>query len=131
VVSIMIGGNDTWRRYAAADPEATSIESFEADYRTILSRIRDELGARVVLMEPPLVHVLPDQHRWREDLNPRVDSIRRLALELGADLIPLDGIFAQATTRAPAAFWAGDGIHPTIPGHQLITEAWLRNAGIN
>jgi lysophospholipase L1-like esterase len=131
VVSILIGGNDTWRRYDVKAPEVTSIESFEADYRTILERIRSELGARVVLMEPPLVQVSADQRRWREDLDPRIDAVRRLALEFKTDFIPLDNIFAQAVTRAPAAYWAGDGIHPTLAGHQLIADAWLGNAGLH
>lgn len=128
VVSILIGGNDTWRRYENNDP--TSIESFEADYRTILTRIRDELGARVVLLGLYLLHVSPEKAQWREDLNPRIDSVRRLALEFNADYIPVDAIFAEACTRAPAKYWAEDGIHPNIAGHQLIADAWLNNAGI-
>lgn len=128
VVSIMIGINDTWRAFDSNNP--TTTESYEADYRTILTRIRNELKARVVLLEPFVLHVPADRHKWRADLNPRIDVVRRLALEFGADLIPLDGIFAQAATQAPPEFWAADGVHPTIPGHQLIAQAWLRNAGI-
>jgi len=128
VVSILIGINDTWRAFDAKDP--TTTEAYEADYRTILTRIRDELGARVVLLEPFLLHVPPDRATWRADLNPRIDVVRKLAVEFGADLIPLDGLFAQAATQAPPAFWAEDGVHPTIPGNQLIAKAWLTNAGI-
>jgi lysophospholipase L1-like esterase len=128
VVSILIGINDTWRRFDANDP--TTTEAYEADYRTILTRIRDELGARVVLLEPFLLHVPPDRATWRSDLNPRIDVVRKLALEFGTELIPLDGLFAQAATQAPPAFWAEDGVHPTIPGSQLIAKAWLTNAGI-
>jgi lysophospholipase L1-like esterase len=128
VVSILIGINDTWRAFDRNDP--TSTEAYEADYRTILTRIRDELGARVVLLEPFLLHVPPDRATWRTDLNPRIDVVRKLVLEFGTELIPLDGLFAQAATQAPPAFWAEDGVHPTIPGHQLIAKAWLKNAGI-
>jgi lysophospholipase L1-like esterase len=128
VVSILIGGNDTWRRYDSNDP--TSIESYEADYRAILTRIRDELGVRVVLLGLYLLHVSPGMEQWREDLDPRIDSVRRLALEFGTDYIPVDALFARACTRARAKYWAEDGVHPTIAGHQLIAEAWLRNAGI-
>jgi lysophospholipase L1-like esterase len=128
VVSIMIGINDTWRAFDSGDP--TSTDAYEADYRTILKRIRAELGARVVLLEPFVLHVPPDRAKWRADLNPRIDVVRKLALEFGADLIPLDGLFARAATQAPPEFWAADGVHPTIPGHQLIAQAWLENAGI-
>jgi lysophospholipase L1-like esterase len=74
--------------------------------------------------------VPPDRATWREDLNPRIDAVRRLAVEFSTDLIPLDGLFAQAATQAPAEFWAPDGVHPTPAGHHLISQAWLRNAGI-
>lgn len=128
VVSILIGINDTWRAFDGNDP--TTTEAYEADYRTVLTRIRDELGARVVLLEPFVLHVPPDRATWRADLNPRVDVVRKLALEFDTELIPLDGLFAQAATQAPPAFWAEDGVHPTIAGHQLIAQAWLKNAGI-
>jgi acyl-CoA thioesterase-1 len=128
VVSIMVGINDTWRAFDSNDP--TTTEAYEATYRKLLTRIRDEVGARVVLMEPFVLHVPADRHKWRADLNPRIDAVRRLALEFKTDLIPLDGIFAQAATEAPPEFWAADGVHPTIAGHQLIAQAWLKNAGI-
>jgi len=128
VVSIMVGINDTWRAFDSNDP--TTTDAYEADYRKILTRIRDDLGARVVLLEPFVLHVPPDRAKWRADLNPRIDVVRKLAIEFKADLIPLDGFFAEAATQAPAEFWAADGVHPSLAGHQLIADAWLNNAAI-
>jgi acyl-CoA thioesterase-1 len=128
VVSILIGINDTWRRYDSNNP--SDIAGFETDCRKMLTRIRDELKARVVLLEPFVLHVPPDRAKWREDLNPRIDAVRRLAIEFGTDLIPLDGLFAKAATEAPPEFWAPDGVHPTLAGHALISQAWLENAGM-
>ena len=128
VVSIMIGINDVWRRYDQNDP--TSAETYEKNYRTILEKIRDQLTARVVLIEPFVLHVPADRYAWREDLNPKIDVVRRLGVEFGAELLPLDGIFAKAATQAPAAYWAADGVHPTAAGHALMAEAWLDNADL-
>jgi acyl-CoA thioesterase-1 len=128
VISILIGINDTWRRYDSNNP--TSAEVFETNYRAVLTRIRKGLDARVVLLEPFLLHVPADRHAWREDLNPKIDAVRRLAAEFETELIPLDGLFAKAATQAPAAFWAGDGVHPSAAGHALIAEAWLDNADL-
>jgi acyl-CoA thioesterase-1 len=128
VISIMIGINDTWRRFDSNS--ATDIAGFESDYRKMLTRIQDELEARVVLLEPFVLHVPADRHQWREDLNPRIDTVRRLALEFGTDLLPLDGLFAKAATEAPAEFWAPDGVHPSSAGHALIAQSWLENAGM-
>ena len=128
VVSILIGINDVWRRYDRKDP--TSAEAFEKNYRAILERISHELEARVILLEPFLLHVPDDRHAWREDLNPKIDVTRKLAAEFDAELLPLDGLFAKMATQAPAAYWAGDGVHPSAAGHALIAEAWLENADL-
>jgi lysophospholipase L1-like esterase len=128
VVSILIGINDTWRRYDSKD--ATEAAAFERDYRALLEKIARHLKARVVLLEPFLLHVPEDRCAWREDLNPKIDAVRKLAVEFGAELLPLDGLFAQAATQAPAAYWAADGVHPTAAGHALIAETWLENAGL-
>jgi acyl-CoA thioesterase-1 len=128
VVSILIGINDTWRRYDSNN--ATEAKAFERDYRALLEKIALHLEARVVLLEPFLLHVPDDRYAWREDLNPKIDVTRKLAVEFGAELLPLDGLFAQAATQAPAVYWADDGVHPTAAGHALIAETWLENAGL-
>jgi acyl-CoA thioesterase-1 len=128
VVSILIGINDTWRRYSNND--ATDAAAFERDYRALLEKITGQLKARVVLLEPFLLHVPADRFAWREDLNPKIDVMRKLAIEFGTELLPLDGIFSQAATQAPAEFWAPDGVHPSAAGHALIAETWLENAGL-
>jgi lysophospholipase L1-like esterase len=127
VVSILIGINDTWRRYDANSP--TDAAAYERDYRALLEKIA-ALGARVVLIEPFLLHVPEDRHAWREDLNPKIDAVRRLAVDFRAELLPLDGVFAQAATQAPAAFWCPDGVHPSAAGHALLAETWLENTGL-
>ena len=102
LVSIMIGINDTWRRYDSRDP--TSAEAFEASYRSILTDVREKLGAQIVLCEPFLLPVPPDRRAWRVDLDPKIAVVRELAREYEATLVPLDGIFAQACTRREPAF---------------------------
>lgn len=126
-VSILIGINDTWRRYDSNDP--TSVEAFEADYRHILERTKNELGAKLVLCEPFVLPVPEDRTTWREDLDPKIAVVRKLAREFEAILVPLDGIFAAASAVREPAFWAADGVHPTSRGHALIAQSWLRAVG--
>lgn len=123
LVSILIGINDTWRRFDSNDP--TSAESFEANYRDILSRTRENTDALIVLMEPFVLQYPEDRLAWREDLDPKIQVVRKLALEFETALIPLDGIFAQACCRREPQFWAADGVHPTQFGHALIARTWL------
>jgi len=126
-VTIYIGINDCWRRYDRDDP--TSAASFEAGYRELLERTQRETGANLVLMEPFVLPVPADRGAWREDLDPKIDVVRRLAREYGALLVPLDGLFAQASMRAESAYWAPDGVHPSPAGHALIAKAWLQTIG--
>ncbi len=126
-VSIMIGINDTWRRYDRNDP--TPAADFAAGYRDILARTRDALQARLILLEPFVLPVPEDRKAWREDLDPKIAAVRALAMEFGAVYIPLDGLFAAACARREPAFWAADGVHPTQAGHAFIARAWLSAVG--
>ena len=121
-VSILIGINDTWRRFDSSI--ISPIEEFEKTYRKLLDQVVENTQARLVLCEPFVLDFPPDRRAWRPDLNPRIEVVRQLAAEYSAILVPLDGLFAAACTKAEPAFWADDGVHPTLAGHGLI-KAWL------
>jgi lysophospholipase L1-like esterase len=129
ILSILIGINDVWRRYDRNDP--TSTEAFAADYRAILTAVRQQCPAcQIILLEPFVLPVPADRQAWREDLDPKIAAIRDLAREFADAYVPLDGLFAAAAVRREPAFWAGDGVHPSPAGHMLIAEAWLAAAGL-
>lgn len=122
-VSILIGINDTWRRYDSGI--ISPIEEFAASYRRILNMTVERTGARLILCDPFVLPYPEDRLAWREDLNPRIDAVRELARQFSAIYVPLDGIFAAACLRQQPSFWAPDGVHPSLAGHGLIAEAWL------
>lgn len=126
VVSILIGINDTWRKFDRQDP--TTVEAFKESYHYILTEIKEKLDAKIIIMEPFLLPVKEEQKKlWREDLDPKINAARELAREFNATYIPLDGIFASAAVKREPSFWAADGVHPTQAGHALIAKAWLEN----
>ena len=126
-VSILIGINDTWRRYDHDDP--TSAEEFEGDYRHILERVKNETEARIIMMEPFVLPTPPDRRGWREDLGPKIEVVRALAREFADVFVPLDGVFARASIHFGPEYWAHDGVHPTQVGYMLIAREWLRAVG--
>jgi acyl-CoA thioesterase-1 len=127
-VSILIGINDTWRRYDSNDP--TTAAAFEANYRSILTHTCESLpGTRLLLLEPFVLPTPADRVAWREDLDPKIAAVRRLAREFNALYVPLDGLFAAASVQREPSFWAADGVHPTAAGHALIAQAWLKAVG--
>ncbi|HEY7348071.1 MAG TPA: SGNH/GDSL hydrolase family protein [Ktedonobacterales bacterium] len=122
-VSILIGINDTWRRYDQNDP--TPVGAFVAAYREILEATTAQ-DARIIICEPFLLPVSRDQMTWREDIDLKIVAIRQLAQEYRARFIPLDGLFAQVATQRKPDFWTPDGVHPSPAGHALIARAWLK-----
>lgn len=127
VVSILIGINDTWRKFDSNDE--TTTEAFEAGYRKILDDTK-KLTDRIILMEP-FVHPYPDDRKaWRADLDPKIQVVRKLAKEYGAILVPTDGAVNAGFVAAPEKYYSEDGVHPTYAGHGLVAEAWCKAVGI-
>jgi lysophospholipase L1-like esterase len=121
VVSILIGINDVWRRYDSEDPIGAG--EFAEQYSRILSRVKIETEARLIILEPFLIPADADKERFREDLDPKITAVRKLAKEYGALYVPLDGLFAAACMKNPPEYYAADGIHPTVAGHGFIAKA--------
>jgi lysophospholipase L1-like esterase len=127
-VSILIGINDTWRRYDNNSP--TPVYEYEKNYRTILQQTKDKTKANLIIMEPFVLPSLEDRKAWREDLDPKIQVARKLAAEFGALYVPLDGLFAAASAKGNYSFWAGDGVHPSASGHALIANALMDTLGM-
>jgi lysophospholipase L1-like esterase len=122
-VSILVGINNTWRRYDSNDPTPNDV--FESEYRALLTRVKRETSAKIVICSPFLVHVDAGIGHMREDLDPKIRMIRRLATEFEAIWVDFDAAFVSAQQRHIPSYWAGDGVHPSVAGHALIAETWL------
>ena len=114
-MSILAGINDTL---------ITTITEFEEGYQTLLRRTTNELNSRIIMCEPFLLSV--DNNAYREDLNPKIEVIRKLAKEYDTVLVPLDKIFHEACSLRTSEYWAPDGVHPSPEGHALIAESWIK-----
>ncbi|GHU77854.1 lipase [Spirochaetia bacterium] len=127
LVSILIGINDTWRRYDSAN-DPTTAAAFEQNYRSVLQNLkRDFPAARIVIIEPFLLNTDSAKLVWREDLDPKIEAVRRLAREYADVFIPMDGILTRyAAEGIPDAELTADGVHPTSAGHGVIAEEWLK-----
>lgn len=128
-LSILIGINDTWRRYDSNDP--TSTEQFEKNYRTLLSKVKTDLpDCKIMLIEPFVLYSVEGRKLWREDLDPKIHVVRALAKEFADFYLPMDGIFSKAEVECCSCTQiAADGVHPTQIGHSIIAKEYLKALG--
>jgi len=126
VLSILIGVNDVWRKYDSNDP--THVEDFENIYRDILTQAQTKTQAKLILLEPFLLHTPADRAAWREDLDPKRLVVKKLAEEFKAVYIEFDQIMTEKALEKSPEYWAADGVHPTDAGHDLIADRWIEVA---
>jgi lysophospholipase L1-like esterase len=123
LISILIGTNDVGK---GVTPQA-----YERDYRTILSKSKKvNPNLKLVLLDPFVLSSgkLGDQKIWH-NRKTATDQMRMvvagLAQEFQAVHVPMQDIFDEAISVAPAVHWVWDGIHPLPAGHEIIARSWL------
>jgi lysophospholipase L1-like esterase len=126
VLSILVGVNDVFFRLKNND---TSQSNFEQEYKTLLDQTRTASpNVLLVLGEPfvlPVGMVKENLNRWTSEIEPRQQIVRKLAADYNAVFVGYQEIFTKACERAPADYWIWDGIHPTVPCHELMAKAWI------
>ena len=117
IVTILVGVNDSWHRYAPTYIDTTD-EMTEANYRIVLEALK-ERNIPVVMMEP---FALPTKQtaEFRADLYGKIEVIRKLAREYACAYIPLDGLAAADAVCNHPLHLADDGIHPNAAGREWL-----------
>jgi lysophospholipase L1-like esterase len=126
VLSILIGVNDYWHKRNGNYDGTPAI--FENDYRKLLTRTKEALpDLKLVICQPfILTHTSAVDESWVEPFSAYQRIAARMADEFDALWVPFQEAFDQALDLAPATYWAGDGVHPSMAGAQLMAEAWLK-----
>ena len=132
VLSILIGINDT---SSAVFPNSTqpTIEKFEAGYKSLL----DQTKARnpevlFVLCNPfilPVGRVKENWEAYKSELMKHQAIVLKLSKEYNTIYVDFQEVFDKACKLADADYWIWDGIHPTVPGHELMTREWITQVG--
>jgi lysophospholipase L1-like esterase len=130
-VNILVGINDT---EAAIKGDTTCTpEQFEQVYGDLLRQTKAKLpDVKLILCEPfilPVGRVKENFETYRTEVSKRQEVVKKLAEEFGAVHVPFQSAFDQALSKAPAAYWIWDGIHPMPAGHELMARFWLERVG--
>jgi lysophospholipase L1-like esterase len=120
IVSIMIGTNDSAQGVAGR-------ETFAADYRRMLNRLRQADPGPAVLLHTP--NPVTPADPYRQDLPAYCEIIRSVAGETGAALVDHDRRWRLMKT--PLEYLLGDGtVHPNPFGQILLAQETFRVLGI-
>jgi lysophospholipase L1-like esterase len=127
VLSVLIGVNDTWHKYARHGNQGVTVEKFERVYREFLKEVRGELpGVKLVIGEPFVLRCGVVTGEWEAEMARRRAVVKKLAREFKAVFVGFQGMFDEAVKEAPAEYWAYDGVHPTPAGHWLMAREWIK-----
>lgn len=128
VLSILVGINDVNQ---AIDQEiSVAADKFAEIYRSLLNQTKAQLNDCIfVLCEPfilPVGRVKKNPKTWQVEVEKLQKITYSLAEEYNAVYLPLQNAFNAALARASADYWIWDGVHPTVAGHDIITQEWLK-----
>lgn len=126
VLSILIGINDYWH-FRNGKYDGT-IETYENDFRKLLKSTKEKLpNVKLVICQPfAVTNTKAVDETWVAPVKEFQAVAKKLAKEFNALWVPFQEVFDEAVKHAPATYWTSDGVHPGMPGAQLMAEAWLR-----
>lgn len=127
-LSVMIGINDVWRSFDSDGAGAVSIEDYETNLRNLLQQVREKTPARLIVAEP--FDIDPDHTDPMRVMMDAYGAVaRRVGEEFGAIPVRTQEAFDTVLEKTGWQAWAPDKIHPDLPGHAVIAQAYLRAIG--
>ncbi len=127
LLSILIGVNDYWHK--RNNKYEGTVEIYERDYNLLVKRTVEQLpGIKLVICQPFAVPgTSAVDQSWMKPIKEYQEAAKRVADEFQAVWVPFQKVFDEAVKYAPAVYWTEDGVHPSMAGAQLMSEAWLRS----
>ena len=126
VLSILIGVNDVWRQFAteAELPYAVFPEEYESTYIRLLDEVQQKCNSRIVICEPFMFCDDFDNPMFTK-LRRYIETVRRLAADFNAVLVPLQKPIDERIKEVPPQNWSDDMVHPHLWAHAWIAQQWL------
>ncbi|MDR2027012.1 MAG: lysophospholipase, partial [Prevotellaceae bacterium] len=110
-----------------------TLDIYENDLRGLLQYTKDKLpDVQLVLCEPFALRggSAIDEAKWFPAFDGFRKSLKKLAGEFNTVFVPFQSGFDEAMKLAPARYWSADGVHPDLPGRQLMADMWLEATGL-
>ena len=125
ILSILIGVNDFWA--VKKHGYEGTIDTYRTDFKLLLqSTIKSLPDVKLIIGEPFAIKgVSAVDESWYPEFDKFRQAARALADEFNAGFIPYQTVFDEAIKSKPGTYWTADGVHPSLAGAALMSEAWL------
>ena len=128
VISILIGVNDVFSQ--KFDGAGSEYDRFKKIYRLLIEEAKEQNPeVKFVLLEPFMLPVADKVDNFNEYvffLEPLQKAVKEIAEEFNAVFVPLQEKFNEVAQKYGADYWIWDGVHPTVCGHQIIADEWIK-----
>lgn len=129
VMSILIGVNDVWHEFSEA-PNGVDVDKYFKIYCMLIEEVKAALpDIKIMIMEPFTLKGTGNEAYWdsfKAEVEKRAAKAREVAEKYNLTFIPLQEKLDEAAKTAPNNYWLGDGVHPTVIGHELIKREWIK-----
>ncbi|MEE3199997.1 MAG: GDSL-type esterase/lipase family protein, partial [Planctomycetota bacterium] len=103
-----------------------TVADYEKGFNELIEQTREALpDTRLVICEPFVLRCGAVTDKWFPEFDQRRAAAVRVAEKAKATWVPFQEIFDAALNDAPPAYWAGDGVHPSMAGHMKMAMAWI------
>ena len=127
VLSLLVGVNDVV--HGPIYGNGVEPDRFNSFYRMLMDWTLEALpDVSLILMEPFILSLGIVEPQWEEQVAERAECVRGISRDYNTVFVPLQQLFTERREAPSADFWLSDGIHPTLAGHRLIAEQWLKAA---
>jgi len=124
VVSILIGVNDMWRTKDSGKPN--TVDQYEEELTNLLNRTRQLMPeCKVIVCEPFVLQCGAVTDDWFPEFDDRLGAMRRVSQKFADCIVPFQKMFNELTITVKPDYWAEDGVHPSLAGHQKMAERWV------
>ncbi len=125
-LSIMIGINDVWRQFDSPLQVEwhVRLDEYASTLEQLVGATRPQLEG-LVLLTPYFIE--PNRaDPMRAMMDQYGEVVRDLARRYDAVFVDIQAAFDEVLTKVHPMALAGDRVHPTLAGHMIIAQAFLK-----
>ena len=128
IISVLLGVNDVWHDIEFQN--GVDAERFERVYSMLIEDTLKALpGVEFILMEPFVLPGRSTDEKWEifeKEVALRGKSVKKLSEKYNTKFVPLQERFNELCDVCEPSYWLGDGVHPTVAGHGIIKQEWIK-----